>query len=438
PWLLIWMEEQLDGPYWRHGSLRPAYSRIECPTMVVAGWADGYRNNTFRTFENLQCPKELLIGPWSHMAPATSLPGPHIDLVAEMIRFFGKWLRDDPFEVRPAIRVFVRHATKPAPDLALVDGAWRYEETWPPQRLMSTSLHDGRRRSLATRPDTGIAAWNSCAGGLPWGQPLDQRNDDAWSLTTDWPVASPTEVLGHVVVKATVTSDQPIAYLSVKLNDVWPDGTSALVTRGLLNLTHRVDPPAPLVPGQQYEIEVEMEATSWVFPAGHSIRLSVAGNDWPNTWVPPLPVTLTIEAVEMRLPDVPSGGAGVPEFAAVEAPVRGGGDDVTWDASHNVLDRVTTVATKYGGPYDVRHGGHMTDHYEGVATVSITDPASATARGTVRFAIDWPEASIAIESRLLIASTADEYAVDIELDAFESGDLVAERRWSQRFPRRLA
>ena len=73
----------------------------------------------------------------------------------------------------------------------------------------------------------------------------------------------------------------------MKLNDVWPDGTSALVTRGLLNLTHRVDPPAPLVPGEPYEIEVEMEATSWVFPAGHSIRLSVAGTDWPNTWVPP-------------------------------------------------------------------------------------------------------------------------------------------------------
>ena len=32
----------------------------------------------------------------------------------------------------------------------------------------------------------------------------------------------------------------------------------------------------------------------------------------------------------------------------------------------------------------------------------------------------------------------DEYRVDIELDAFESGAPVAERRWSQRFPRRLA
>ena len=438
PWLFRWMEEQFDGPYWRRISLRPEYARIECPTMIVAGWADGYRNNTFRTFEHLACEKELLIGPWSHMAPATSLPGPHIDLVPEMITFFGRWLGDDDVESRPPIRVFVRHATKPEPDGAALDGEWRYEAAWPPERLTTTTLYDGRRRSLVCRPDTGTAAWNSCAGGLPWGQPLDQRGDDAWSLTTDWPVAAATEIMGHVVVKVSVTSDQPVAYLSVKLNDVWPDGTSALVTRGFLNLTHRVDPPAALEPGQPYEIEIEMEATSWRFPVGHSIRLSIAGTDWPNTWVPPQPVTLTVESLQIQLPVLPPGGAGTPEFATVEPPEPPELNDLTWSTGHDVLSRVTTVSTKYGGPYDTRHGGKMTDHYEGFATMPTTDPALATAGGTVRFAIDWPEASVAVESRLIVASTTGEYCVDIELDAFESGELIAERRWSRRFPRLLA
>ena len=438
PWLVRWMTEQLDGPYWRHGSLRPGYERIECATMIVAGWADGYRNNTFRTFEQLRCEKELLIGPWSHMAPATSLPGPPIDLVPEMITFFGRWLRGDPHEEHPPIRVFVRQATKPEPDLGCYEGEWRYEDAWPPQRLSTTTLYDGRRRSLATRADTGTAAWISCAGGLPWGQPLDQRADDAWSLTTDWPLASATEILGHVVVKLTVTSDQPAAYLSVKLNDVWPDGTSALVTRGLLNLSHRVDPPAALVPDQPYDIEVEMEATSWVFPEGHSIRLSVAGTDWPNTWVPPRPVTLTVESLQMQLPVLPLGGAGTPRFAAVAAPDPPDINSQTWSVGHDVLSRATTARTAYGGSYEVRHGGRMTDSYEGRVVVPVTDPALAMAGGTVRFEIDWPEASVAVESRLLFLSTFDEYRVDIELDAFESDQLIAERRWSQRFPRNLA
>ncbi len=438
PWLLRWIEEQVDGPYWRHGSVRPDYGRIACPTMIVAGWADGYRNNTLRTFERLRCEKELLIGPWSHMSPSTSLPGPHIDLVPEMSTFFGRWLRDDPHPRRPPIRIFVRHATRPEPDLAVHEGEWRYEDAWPAERLTTTTLFDGRRRTLLTRADTGTAAWNSCAGGLPWGQPLDQRFDDAWSLTTDWAVDSPIEVLGHVVVRATVTCDRPVAYLSVKLNDVWPDGTSALATRGLLNLTHRVDPPAPLVPGESYQIEIEMEATSWVFPAGHSVRLSIAGNDWPNTWVPPHPVALTIESVQMQLPVLPAGGAGVPEFAVIDEPHRPHPDEAKWSVRHDVLTRTTTAQTKYGGTYEGRHGGRVTDSYEGEVAVPITDPSLAWAGGTVRFELDWPEASVAVESRLQVRSTFDEYHVDIELDAYESGVRTAGRHWSRRFPRHLA
>ena len=49
-----------------------------------------------------------------------------------------------------------------------------------------------------------------------------------------------------------------------------------------------------------------MEATSWVFAAGHSIRLSVAGTDWPNTWVPPGLVTLTVESLQLQLPVLPT------------------------------------------------------------------------------------------------------------------------------------
>src|SRR5262249_62413517 len=119
PWLLRWLEEQDDGPYWRHGSVRPGYDRIACPTMIVAGWADGYRNNTFRTYEALRCPKRLVIGPWSHMSTATSLPGPHIDLVPELIRWFGRWLRDDRngIDQEPPLLVFAPRPTPPAPGL---------------------------------------------------------------------------------------------------------------------------------------------------------------------------------------------------------------------------------------------------------------------------------------------------------------------------------
>ena len=71
-------------------------------------------------------------------------------------------------------------------------------------------------------------------------------------------------------------------------------------------------------------------------------------------------------------------------------------------------------------------------------SVPVTDPSLASASGTVRFDIEWPEATVAVESRMIVASNTDEFWIAIELDAFESGELIAERRWSRRIPRNLA
>jgi uncharacterized protein len=306
PWLLRWLEEQADGPYWRQGSLRPAYERIACPTMLVAGWADGYRNATFRMLERLRAPARLLFGPWSHMDTDISLPGPRIDLVPEMVRWWDRWLRGrrNGVDEAPPVTVFVRHATRPAPDLDELAGGWRDEPVWPPERARSLTLplsgaapaSEGVDR-LAVRADVGSAAWISCAGHLPFGQPDDQRSDDAWSLVYDWELDEELEILGHPRLAVRVGSSAPMAFLSAKLCDVFPDGTSALVARGFLNLAQRRSrtDPEPMRPGVVEAVALELDATSWVFPAGHRLRLSLAGTDWPNLGPPPAPVTLTVE-----------------------------------------------------------------------------------------------------------------------------------------------
>src|SRR6195952_6077646 len=102
PWVLTWLRENRDGPYWRAGSVRqalpgdPGWGRIQCPTMLVAGWADGYRNISFRGAEALRragVPHRLLAGPWAHADPATAMPGPRIDLDREMVAWWDRWLR---------------------------------------------------------------------------------------------------------------------------------------------------------------------------------------------------------------------------------------------------------------------------------------------------------------------------------------------------------
>ena len=84
------------------------------------------------------------------------------------------------------------------------------------------------------RPDVGSAAWISCAGHLPFGQPDDQRADDAFSLVYDWELDEELEVLGCPRLVVRVGASAPVAFLSAKLCDVFPDGTSTLAARGFL------------------------------------------------------------------------------------------------------------------------------------------------------------------------------------------------------------
>jgi predicted acyl esterase len=61
-----------------------------------------YTNIALRaTYEALTCPRRVIIRPWAHASTATSIPGPHIDLVPELIRWFSRWLRDEAERHRP-------------------------------------------------------------------------------------------------------------------------------------------------------------------------------------------------------------------------------------------------------------------------------------------------------------------------------------------------
>jgi predicted acyl esterase len=458
PWLLRWLEEQVDGPYWRQGSLRPAYERIACPTMLVAGWADGYRNATFRVMERLRAPARLLFGPWSHMATDSSLPGPRIDLVPEMVRWWDRWLRGDPNGVdqAPPVTVFVRHATRPAPDLDEHLGSWRDEPAWPPERATTRTLRlagaaaapgpgPGADR-LEVRGDVGSAAWISCAGHLPFGQPGDQREDDAWSLAYDWPLEQELEILGHPRLVVRVGASAPVAFLSAKLCDVFPDGTSALVARGFLNLTRRrsLTDPEPMRPGVVETVELELDATSWVFPAGHRLRLSLAGADWPNLVPPPGPVTLTVErdGSALTLPVLDGPGPCPPPALPLPRPhdpAAAGPSDppVVWRVVSDVLGRRTEAEIDHGGRTELPDGAVLVERYRGTVGTALDRPGSTWARGSAGYRIEWPEATVATSARLDLRADAEAFEVQLDLEAREGDELRWTRTWRRRIPRRL-
>ena len=454
PWLLRWLEEQDDGPYWRHGSLRPGYDRITCPTMIVAGWADGYTNMALRAYEALSCPRRVIIGPWGHTSPATAIPGPHIDLVPELVRWFARWLRDEPngIDEEPPIAVFVRRSTRPAPDLAEMHGEWRSEPAWPSERLRAQVwMPEGDELDrIVVRGDVGTAAWISCAGKPPWTLPDDQREDDAASLTYEWaPLEDELELLGYPRVRLTVSSPHPVAFLSARLCDVFPDGASALVSRGVLNLTHRGGhtTPRPLEPGVPTPVELELESTSWIFEPGHRVRLALAGSDWPNTWPPPHGDALHVQraTVELELPVLEGPPVADPPVFQ-PPPVR---DPEVVDESQppvvrrierDVVGRQTRVVTGYGSSYEGPLNARIHERYDGLVGVAASNPGRAWASARATYDIEWPEATVSTEAHLRFRSTASEYHVVMEVVASEDapdGIGYVERRFERTIPRHL-
>ena len=447
PWLVRWVEEQHDSAYWRQGSVRPGYDRIGCPTFIVAGWADGYRNNTFRMVERLRAqgvPHRLLIGPWSHMSTATSLPGPHLDLVPVMARWWDRWLRgvDDGYDDEPALTWFAQRSTRPGPDRALVEGEWRAAPSWPLDGAAVRTLPLGSEVvAYDVLADVGTAAWNSCAGSLPWGQPTDQRYDDAASLTFDWP-ADGLSLLGNPQLRLRLRSSQPVASVSAKLCDVFPDGTSSLVCRGFLNLTHRTSStsPSPVPVDEWLDVELEMEAMAFDadLPA-HRLRLSLAGVDWPNTVAPPVPLSLSLDLAHCAL-DLPLAGASVPALPLpfVEPPAGGddsGADAVGWHVSRDVLRRRTSCSDDHGGEYDVE-GGSVEERYTGRVEVD-TRTWEQRAESTAEFTLSWPEATVQARAEVTLVADDTTFDLTIHLGTWRDGEPFVSRTWERRIPRAL-
>ena len=247
PYLLAWLTHQVDGPYWRQGSVADIVDRIVCPTFLIGGWRDGYPNPPTRLFERLTAPKKLLIGPWDHRYPDAGIPGPRIDHLRDVVRWLDHWClgRDDGLMDEPAIVVFMQEAGSLAPGRLESTGRWRAEtdlaaggrrraRVRPRGRRTPVRRRDRRRTpsrpgptvSSSIRP-SGLAngLWS---GGVQFGLTADQRPDEALSLTyTSRPLDAPLSILGRARADLFVSSDVDVLGVAVSLSDVDPDGSVA-------------------------------------------------------------------------------------------------------------------------------------------------------------------------------------------------------------------
>jgi hypothetical protein len=462
PYLFKWLAHQTDGPYWRHGSVRDVAERIACPVFMIGGWRDGYPNPPLRLYQALGVPKKLLVGPWNHATPDVAVPGPRIDYLHEVVRWLDHWCKgkDTGIMDEPPVVVYMQHPEPPVVDRLEAAGEWRAEREWPPPGAGELTLHLGADGRLAEQTgESGADVFEYVAtvgitgglwsGGLQFGLPGDQRPDEAFSLVyTTAPLEQDVHVLGRPRCVLHVSSTASVIGFAVSLSDVAPDGTSHLVAKGMLNATRRrsLAQPEPLVPGERYELEIEIDTVAWLFPRGHRIRLAVASADWPNVWPTPEPATNTVyrggeTPSRVVLPTVPAIGSAVPpaflpspkEMARhsdrIEPPV--------WEVVHDVLRGRSQVRLHETHDDRIDDTTVVRREYSFVADCDPRHPAAASARGRHMSRITRPNAVLEGASDVLIQATATHLHVTVDLELRVNGALHHSRRWVESVPRVL-
>jgi uncharacterized protein len=463
PLVQTWLSHQLYDDYWKHGSVCEDYDAIGCPVLTVGGWADPYHDTVLRLLGKLRVPCRGLIGPWAHGYPDEAVPGPQIGFNQECLRWWDQWLKgvDTGIMDEPLLRAFILDHAEPAPSYCERSGRWVAEGTWPSERAARTYFFGPRTLECALTEANPITLRGTETAGQTAGTwcpykgatdlPPDQRLDDALSLVFDSdPIVQPLEVLGFPEVTMEVCVDKPLALVVVRLCDVSPTGSSALVSRGLLNLAHREsrEQPSTLEPGKHYEVHLPLVSVGYRFPEGHRLRLAISPTYWPWLWPSPETVTLTVFPGSSRL-ELP---ARTPQsersvaFSPVEVtpPVEietisasEGRRIVTWDVGAQRLElvvepdhlpgRVRLVATE-------RLLGEM-----GTNTYSIVegDSLSASVRCERTVEVGGPGWHTATEVDSTMTCTRDAFSLETSLRALDGEALFFERTWSVTIPRVL-
>jgi len=291
-----------------------SYDEVKAPAVFVAGWYDMFLGPQLDDFKRLieegggeADQSVLIVGPWGHgsggdgsvdygeEADRKDMTGP-----AHILAWYDHRLkgRDSGADDWPRVRIFV-----------MGENAWRDEDEWPLARTEYTDyyLHSGGGANtrhgdgvLSTEPPGDEPADEfdydpkdpvPTRGGNNLGMNLGaydqseiEEREDVLCYTTP-PLAEGVEVTGEIKAIIWASTDAVDTDFTVKLVDVYPDGTAVNIQDGIVRAMYRDnDPlhPTPLQPGRIEEYEVELWATSNLFKAGHRIRVEVSSSNFPR------------------------------------------------------------------------------------------------------------------------------------------------------------
>ncbi len=261
-----------DGPYWE--TRRVNHQSIRVPSYLGSCWGiyGLHLPGAFRSWENLNVPKKMLIGPPAY------LDRPLYQLQYESLRWFDYWLKgiDTGIMKEAPIKLFVMGLNE-----------WKEAEDWPLPETKWTPffLHDhGLLYERQCWPDEGFDILEDS----PWGR--------GYLEYCSAKLVENTEVIGPIVLNLYASTTDEEVFWFISLREIDAQGNERILTRGWLRGTHREvdqersrpwEPFHPhsrsetLVPGKIYDFNIPIVPTGTLLKAGSKIKLRISGTDDP-------------------------------------------------------------------------------------------------------------------------------------------------------------
>jgi putative CocE/NonD family hydrolase len=190
---------------------------------------------------------------------------------------------------------------------------WQHADTWPPEGAQPMTLYfssggkantltgDGALTASAPASDapdsftydpmnpvTSYGGNVCCSGNAVQGGAFDQRKmearPDILVFTSD-ALKDGIEASGPIAVTLFVSSDAKDTDFTVKLIDVYPDGTAYNLDETIQRMRYRDGYDKPLAwmeKGKVYKVTLQPMTTSNYFAAGHRIRVEVSSSNFPR------------------------------------------------------------------------------------------------------------------------------------------------------------
>src|SRR3546814_4334423 len=100
------------------------------------------------------CALPIFIGPWGHKYPQLGVPAPAMDFVAEMVRWWDRWLYQRPGQDLPALRAYIMDGPDAGEGPDHRRGFWVSEAAWPSPNIDSLALHLSEKGALRSEEHT--------------------------------------------------------------------------------------------------------------------------------------------------------------------------------------------------------------------------------------------------------------------------------------------